>query len=421
MLLALTRLGASFKLFTLKGPASSLPQLSKTHLCRTRLPISRLPTISRSQSPLLQSCNSHLTARLHSTLSMFKQAVQSHNAAIPPPASNVSTKQQSLGTTFGRLGAPIPSVRPLVSTTKHNGAGRQGSVTMNGHGIKRTSTGLAKNLSTNDDPFDYPSLNSVSLEKENSKPPAFNVPARVSNASLATALFDEDDFDSDIDLDVEDPATKGTVSYPKLPQVDSTSSTTSKDEGYQSRASTIQATANLDSSQPIPWSSSPLEHFKTPQKPESVKPKSRRGFLPWSQNQQSVSQQPEDEIDCEEEEEEDLPPKKRLSTEGMKKEVSTPKPKPLSQYAWNTTASAVKEQQKRLREQNKKQNDSVDSLTDAVKKRKKNTVHRIFLSEEQQNVLNLVTEHKKSVFFTGSAGTSRRPFSINDINYDRYW
>jgi ATP-dependent DNA helicase PIF1 len=50
----------------------------------------------------------------------------------------------------------------------------------------------------------------------------------------------------------------------------------------------------------------------------------------------------------------------------------------------------------------------VDDLQEAMKKKKRtNTVHRIFLSEEQQNVLNLVTEYKKSVFFTGSAGKSR--------------
>ncbi len=54
-------------------------------------------------------------------------------------------------------------------------------------------------------------------------------------------------------------------------------------------------------------------------------------------------------------------------------------------------------------------------------KKKKNTVHRIFLSEEQQNVLNLVTEYKKSVFFTGSAGEIRLRYSRSEANYDRYW
>lgn len=40
-------------------------------------------------------------------------------------------------------------------------------------------------------------------------------------------------------------------------------------------------------------------------------------------------------------------------------------------------------------------------------KKRKNHVARVFLSEEQQHVLDLVAEKKKSVFFTGSAGTGK--------------
>jgi ATP-dependent DNA helicase PIF1 len=162
----------------------------------------------------------------------------------------------------------------------------------------------------------------------------------------------------------------------------------------------------LDSSQPIPWSSSPVEHFRTPQKPVVPKPKAKRAFLPWSQNQKAASSQTlSDQIDSEEE---TVRPKKRQSVETKQEVASTPKQK--SQYPWNTTASALKVQQKNLREQNKKSGkeneaSAEDMVKQAIRKRKKNTVHRIFLSEEQQNVLNLVTEYKKSVFFTGSAGT----------------
>jgi ATP-dependent DNA helicase PIF1 len=252
-------------------------------------------------------------------------------------------------------------------------------------------------------------MNIAGMEKENDFPLAYNHSARSSNAGLATALFDEDDFDSDVDLDVEDPATKGTVTYPNLPK---TGSSGSRDSGYQSRPQTAWQKTELDSSQPIPWSSSPSEHFKTPQKPVAAKPKAKRAFLPWSQNQKAAnSQQADDQIESEEE---TAHPKKRQSVETKQEIASTPKQK--SQYPWNTTASALKVQQKNLREQNKKQakeiNASLDDVKEAVKKRKKNTVHRIFLSEEQQNVLNLVTEHKKSVFFTGSAGRSRRVWFV---------
>ena len=280
---------------------------------------------------------------------------------------------------------------------------------------------MAKSLSSQEDVFSYPTLNIAGMEKENDFAIARNAPPRTSSAGLATALFDEDDFDSDIDLDVEDPATKGTVTYPKLPQVGSSES---RDSGYQSRAqSAQQQRLELDSSQPIPWSSSPVEHFKTPQKPQIAQPKTKRAFLPWSQNQQQArsSQQADDQV--EEEEEETPRPKKRQSTETKPEPAATPKVK--SQYPWNTTASAVKLQQKNLRELNKKQSKEndvlVDDLKDAVKKRKKNTVHRIFLSEEQQNVLNLVTEYKKSVFFTGSAGMSSYSVSCTSANHRRYW
>jgi ATP-dependent DNA helicase PIF1 len=340
---------------------------------------------------------------------MFKHAVSDFNvnAAIPPPAPSVASKQKLLARSFSRTGSTHDAITsPLASGPRQNGAAKPGLSATHARGpynqgTKRTSGGLVKTLDFQEDMINYPTLNIAGMEKENELPLVYSASARSSNTSLATALFDEDDFDSDIDLDVEDPATKGTIVYPKLPQG---ASSESRDSGYQSPPHFAQQKIEPDSSQPIPWSSSPLDHFKTPQKSVISKPRAKRAFLPWSQNQQAASTQ--DPIDNEEEE---TRPKKRQSTEAKAEVASTPKPK--SQYLWNTTASALKQQQKNLREQNKKQtkeNDtSVDDLQEAMKKKKKNTVHRIFLSEEQQNVLNLVTEYKKSVFFTGSAGKFR--------------
>jgi ATP-dependent DNA helicase PIF1 len=339
---------------------------------------------------------------------MFSQAVKTHNAAIPQPTPAVAAKQQSLGSSFARAGSTQSNTNTLASATRQIGVGKpglSGSLARGSYtqGTKRTSNGLAKTLDFEEDIIDYPTLNIAGMEKENELPIAHSTSARNNSTGLATALFDEDDFDSDVDLDVEDPATKGTVTYPKLPQV---ASTESRDSGHQSRPQTAQQRLELNSSQPIPWSSSPLEHFKTPRKAEPAKPRARRAFLPWSQNQKAAnSQEVKDQIDSEEE---FVRPKKRQTTEAKAEVTVTPKPK--SQYLWNATASALKEQQRNLREQNKKQTKdaeaSVDDLQVAVKKRKKNAVARIFLSEEQQNVLNLVTEYKKSVFFTGSAGMS---------------
>jgi ATP-dependent DNA helicase PIF1 len=338
---------------------------------------------------------------------MFKHAVTDFNAGIPPPAPSVASKQQSLGSSFARNGSIHDhNTSPLASGTRQNGVAKPALSASHARGTysqgtKRTSAGLVKALDFQEDVIDYPSLSIADMEKENELPLAYSTSARSSNTGLATALFDEDDFDSDIDLDVEDPATKGSVTYPKLPQG---ASSDSRDSGYQSPPRLAQQKLEPASSQPIPWSSSPLDHFKTPKKAEAPKPRAKRAFLPWSQNQQAASTQELD--DPIEAEEENTRPKKRQSTEPKAEVAATPKPK--SQYLWNTTASAIKQQQKTLREQNKKQTKeneaSVDDLQEAMKKKKKNQVHRIFLSEEQQNVLNLVTEYKKSVFFTGSAG-----------------
>ena len=85
-----------------------------------------------------------------------------------------------------------------------------------------------------------------------------------------------------------------------------------------------------------------------------------------------------------------------------------PKDKPNSPYPWNKTASAVKEEQKRLRQGQKKlaKVDGISVKTN-MKKTKKEIVQKVFLSDEQRSVLNLVQQEKKSVFFTGSAGTGK--------------
>jgi len=321
-------------------------------------------------------------------MSMFKQAVQDFDSVASTSPPNNAFKQASLGHTF--------KARPLGNGMKQNNGGKQRPLGVGTQGIKRTSNGFAKPLGSDEDVFDYPTLNIAGLEKENELPAAFHAN---NTGSLASALFDEDDFDSDVDLDVEDPATKGTVTYPTLPNG---SSTGSRDSGYNSRAQTTDIKPESKSSQPVPWSSSPPEHFKAPTKSEPVKTKRRK--LPWSSEQKTESIQEED--DDAEVEKQAARPSKRPSTEADKV-VSTPKPK--SEYLWNTTASAIKQQQKNLRETNKAQakinQGTQDDVKEAIKTKKKNSVHKIFLSEEQQNVLNLVTEYKKSVFFTGSAGT----------------
>lgn len=401
MLLALSRLGASLRLIQPQSSPSLLPHPPR-HLLQPRASISHPHSLNRSPAPPRQPSYGYLSTRPYGTVTMFKQAVNSHNATITSPSPPVASRQQSLGNSFARNApAQRSAPRPLMSNTKQNGLARSGPGSF-ATATKRTSSGLAKSLSSREDTFGYPALQSAGVEKENYVTTSRPVAAPTNSNGLASALFDEDDFDSDIDLDVEDPATKGSVSYPSLPPA---ASSDSRDSGYLPRPDT-QPKPEPDSSQPIPWSSSPIEHFRTPEKPQVQKPKSRRAFLPWTQNQQAAAAKHANDQIEENEEEEDLPPKKRQSTTLKAEPAATPVTK--SQYLWNTTASALKQQQKNLREQNKKKEVeafSVDNLKVAAKKRKEQAVARLFLSEEQQNVLNLVTEHKKSVFFTGSAGT----------------
>lgn len=413
MLFAFARLGASLRLLPAKG-SSQLP------LPRAHLPPVRLSTSSRRPQQVAATRRhyyGYLAAQPHTKPNMLKKALQQHDAVaapLTPASSNPAYKQPSLVNTLSRTGSTHrPGTRPTAfgadNIAKKNAGGIQHPASQVSHGTKRASSGLAKSWSSNEDTFEYPTLNISEMEKENDFP-AYRTPSRSSGSGLATALFDEDDFDSDIDLDVEDPATKGTVAYPKLPPA---SPAATKDSGFSSRPPSMQPKIELDSSQPIPWSSSPVEHFKT-----IPKPKNKRRALPWSQQQTQHKQQltPEPE---------DIPAnKKRKSAAVTTSTTFTPLPKdsPKSQYPWNTTASAIKLQQKTLREQHKaKIAESIDD-TENTKRKKKNVIAKMFLSDEQKNVLDLVIEHKKSVFFTGSAGmlyTPERNGHVSD--FDRYW
>ena len=86
-----------------------------------------------------------------------------------------------------------------------------------------------------------------------------------------------------------------------------------------------------------------------------------------------------------------------------------PKDKAESLFPWNKTASALREEQKKLRQGHKKLVKDNDGGSEKfnMKKKGRETVAKVFLSDEQRSVLNLVAEQKKSVFFTGSAGTGK--------------
>lgn len=382
--------------------------------------------------------NTHtlLSSRRYATSSnMFHRAVNEHSkpaggqqrtlnnifsSSPPSQAQNVNNSRPVSG-----LGHNIlrPSASSMLNGTSNNKS------RLSNTGIKRTHSGLEKALGNN-----------ASFE-ENS--PIKSTAPQVTSCEY----FNEDDFDDDIDLDIDDPSTKATVTYPTLPKsasvqkpfnppkpISAPKTTTTKmmpgmfyptlpkqqardersDSGYASRANTVRE-GPVGSSAPLPWSSSPPEHLETPQasafskftytngpapareKPAPLPPAAKRTKLPWMSGESQIDQ--------------NGPPPIEHSVAAPRNRIADATPARKNPYPWNTTASAIKEQKDKVREVNKKKmklNDaSEENIQKINMKKKKNAVARVFLSDEQQHVLDLVSENKKSVFFTGSAGTGK--------------
>jgi len=139
-----------------------------------------------------------------------------------------------------------------------------------------------------------------------------------------------------------------------------------------------------------PWSSSPVEHL--------TKSHAFDRFRHGSGTAESAIEKPTT--------------KKRRVLPWPQDEEREPAKVPAksSTVAWDFAHSAVKQQQRIVREATKKRvktTDTDDGRALAVAKKKKSTPYQIFLSDEQQAILNMVVDGKKSVFFTGSAGTGK--------------
>ena len=246
-----------------------------------------------------------------------------------------------------------------------------------------------------------------------------------------SVYFEEDDFsdDADIDLDADEGpfASKSdttAVSYPRLPQADQVAYPPLPPPHESSLTelprfppppkppSPIKKSPP-PSSATIPWSSSPLRDELRPSRAGLTKKPSQRRNLPWQTTESQESQRvpPHPKRPIERTSGQDIPENPR-ETHDLDKYSYTPLPKdkPHSPYPWNKTASALKKEQKKLRQDNKKlvKDNEVD---DAAKRftlaKRKNRVAQVYLTDEQQKILRLVTEERKSVFFTGSAGTGK--------------
>jgi ATP-dependent DNA helicase PIF1 len=216
----------------------------------------------------------------------------------------------------------------------------------------------------------------------------------------APVYFVEDDFSDDetLELDFECPAS---LPVPSAPQ--------STNLGLQTISESKAAL--LPSSSQMNWSSSPPEHKYPPSSmaaglpakrkatdaaPSAPQPKKRTLPAAWK------GQKRDDPIDVDE-----LEPATRNA-----KAVATPMPKSKGSSPWEPTASATKEKRKHLRDQSKRSGseaalskDEIRAAADAHSKSK--LAAPVVLSDEQKDVLRLVVEKKRSVFFTGPAGTGK--------------
>jgi len=388
---------------------------------------------------------------------MFHRAVDAHAQATPADLSKQLFPSSSPIAQFTATSQPHRNAQHARGLPTQNTLRPSQGSSLNTNGLtkrpisnvpaKRTSNGLAKAFGGSSGFSDKPQYagsqgNPVLVEDGNSK-----------------VQFDENDFDSDLDLDIEDPSIKGGVHYP-TPPPPVRSAQVPKAKYSPVQKANLSTYANVDSgykpepppsSIPMPWSSSPVSHTMPPpatnkssgyaytaanmsrsqaSRPNtaSIKPEQKtsptpapapqakaldprapkRRTLPWLQ--ESAQTMPV--VD-------DPPPSRPSTINDEKRTVSvkpemTPRAKVSEQsaYPWNTTASAVKEQQKLLRKANQKklvkENEAtVESKAAAIAVQRSKTVARPHLSQEQRQVLKLVVDDGKSVFFTGSAGTGK--------------
>lgn len=336
------------------------------------------------------------------------------NPVLKPSASSVLN-----GSGFARTVGANDLVKPILSETKNLESSSSSYSSFYGPG--------------HPDPF----------SKSQSQ---LSAPGHVANLHDAV-YFDENDFedDADLDLEVEDPMSKGHLSVSKadinLPAEQKTPLSNNK--------------GIVMSSAPLAWSSSPLQHKATPPNagllhrtndahasdvaksrtavdigPDSDLRPSKRRTLPWPTDgdkdvTNDATRGPPAHV-------QKIIDRHRANKAQRQQDNGefTPLPKDnhLFQYSWNKTASAMKEEQRKLRQANKrivKSNDaSSEDIGQAIRAKKKQKLEPVFLSQEQQRVLKLVVESGKSVFFTGSAGTflwcQMQPQCVQSLNSHRY-
>lgn len=366
-------------------------------------------------------------ARRNSFCNMFKNALEQHslrntqqdvlkdrpnnprikalyqpNRAFKPPQemSKVNVLRPSLHTTLNDQGPPS-----LAANTA----------------VKRTSSGLVKAVGQDArKSFQASTLSQSIGSQENPFIFEDSPPKKKSNVQ-DSVVFEDDDFDSDIDLDIENPSVKRSVVYPTLSQTRQPQTPPKYPNIHRASLHTLgpaKAQHNDETSREyelppnssalLDWSSSPAEHFQPPPKQQQFS-----GFAYTAENMKNLRASSRLGLDQLRTVPAPKPAKRRTLPwlEDSNKEVKFEgPPAEESPYAWNKPASVIKEEQKQFKKLNRitKTSDVVnhDAISEVVRP-KQAKVARVHLSDEQRHVIDLVVDHNKSVFFTGSAGTGK--------------
>lgn len=360
---------------------------------------------------------------------MLARAVQEHSSSSASlQTKNSGTSTRTLFTTSNDQG----TVQKYSTSTTTNSP-QYKSLSSPSNPLKRSARQMSSGLG-------------LSESTKSSMKPTANAESVVSKLH-ESVFWDENDFvdDNDLDLDEEEPPKF--IQYPHFPTGSATSSHADTTENnaaapvYPSlpiqvgspRKGTVSS-----GSVPFPWSSSPEHHKALPnthsieqdpteveaigneiqEKENSTPQAAKRRTLPWlkedtaKERSKGMPDSVKQIIDSRKQKQSRLE-KSRVQAHSRGAEPFTPLPKNSNDavHPWNQTASALKEEQKKHRQkanQGKKLTKSVEEQDGLVIKKQRNkAVARVFLSDEQKKVLDLVVEGKKSVFFTGSAGTGK--------------
>ena len=347
---------------------------------------------------------------------MFAKAVQKHEASLPPPSRKSTATLSEQFFPSSSPNASHASRNPLYQPAITSRALRpSASAVINGKSgytnLKRTTAQAngPEIVFDTKDSRDTGGRNDTRSNKEivDLTQPSFNMGGGIVGKLHDAVYFDENDFIDDADLNLDDD------SIPVGSGVEVSTGIIG-----------LSTQKSLPSSVPIPWSSSPLQHKTAPSTTLATREDIstdkadtagaairavKRRKLPWLDPDDSQSQSNSQSSR--------LPP-----SSGVERRTGSSAFTPLLQdkrdtpHPWNKTASALKQEQKKHRHQaslGKRISQAADDATEEssaiknVRKKDKEEVSRIFLSEEQKKVFSLVVEEQKSVFFTGSAGTGK--------------